>query len=181
MRPYQLPSEFMPSDFLEDIKLRKERKKKEQSRKLKIIFLFLGLLIAGILVCLAYIGTPYLHYFLAIDTAHNTAEPSETPSTSINSYLQPIGMDASTDLKITGDTLHRDGSRSWVAGNVKNTGTHSYKGVSIYFDLFDSEGKSLGATYQLMGNLAPGDLKEFSTNPSAGMASSAKLKYIIGS
>jgi hypothetical protein len=171
----------MPSDFMDEIKLRKERKEKEQNKRLKSIIFSLGLLIIGIIVLLTFIGAPYLHYFLPVDSPSNSIESTETPSVSMNSYLKPVGLDASADLKVSEDTVHNEISRSWVAGKIKNTGSRSYDGVAVYFDLYDAQGKPIGSTYTLIGNLAPGDVKDFSTNPSSGDAASAKIKYVLGS
>jgi len=174
MRPGGLPSEFM-----EDIKLRSRRRRKEQNRRLNTTFLFLGLLIVGIIICFILIGTPFFLYLIPLDP-DNTADSSATPSLSMNSYLESAGMDASADLKLTDNTLQRDNFNSWVVGDIKNGGNKSYKGVTVYFDLYDSGGNPTGSTYAMMGDLIPGHSKKFSTNPSKGVAASAKMKYIIG-
>ncbi|WP_321507885.1 FxLYD domain-containing protein [uncultured Methanoregula sp.] len=159
---------------------------KERFQRLHTVYIILGLLVAGILICFLVIASPMLHYFIPMDNpkmnagSPDTSSPS-TPDFSMDSFLGSAGMDASTNLKIMSSELHRDGSNSWVAGKIKNTSNETYKGFTIYFNLYDSKGKSIGSTYVLMGELAAGDTKEFRTNPSKGMASSARLKYIIGS
>jgi hypothetical protein len=176
MRPYGSPSEFM-----DQLKLRSMRRRKEQYRRRNTVFLFLGILMIGIIICFAVIGTPMLNYFLPQTGTYGNAGTSKAPSVSMNSYLESAGMDASGDLKIMNGVVHKDGSRSWFVGIVKNTGKKSYKGSTVYYDLYDSGGQSLGSTYAFVGEIRPGDHKDFSTNPIKGVASTAVLKYVIGS
>jgi len=172
------PGPFSP-EFMADLKLRSKRRRKEQFRRLNTTFLFLGLLIAGILVCFVVLGVPYILYLMGMENTQAVDNFSETPAVSMNPFLRSVGIGASEDLKIINPKLQHFGAQSWVVGNVMNVGNQSYTGVTIYFDLFDAEGEPVGTTYILIGDIGPGDIKAFTTNQARVMASSAKVKYIL--
>lgn len=82
-------------------------------------------------------------------------------------------------LVVTGEKFVRQNQYCWVEGSIVNQQNNTYRGIMVYYDLMDDQGKTVRSTYAMIGDLAPAGTKHFETMPVNVSASSAKLRYIV--
>jgi hypothetical protein len=170
-----------PAAMMEQIKKRNKERQKEQFGVLTRVYRSLALLVIGILVIFIVLGTPVLQYIFPVSNVATSVNSSDMPDTSMNSYLQSAGLEVSEDIRLLNTELQHDNGHSWIEGEVQNTAGRQYRGVALYYDLYDATGQSLGTPYILIGNLAAGESKTFRTNPVNGVATTAELTCVLGS
>ena len=170
-----------PNQLMEQIKQRNKKRQKEQYGVLTKTYRYLAFLVIAILIVYAVLFTPLMQYIFPVSDTSLSPNSSETPSVSMNTYLESAGLDVSKEVNITKSELHHDDANSWIEGDVQNNGKQIHKGVTLYFDLYDSGDKALGTPYIMVGEIKPGETRHFRTPAVKGIAASAESTYILGS
>jgi hypothetical protein len=167
----------LPINIMRQLK----RRKKSRNYRFTLVWLLLLCMILGVSLSFTILATPMIQYFIPLNKADGSQESSSAPHYSLGSILESARIpDAAADIRVVSGRLVTQGTSSRIEGLVKNTGRRTYKGFTLYYDLYDPEGKYAGGAFAMIGEIKPGETKKFSTTPLNKIAATAELNTIIG-